>query len=55
MEGVRARLCALAAQRLRGLAPAGGKKRVVDKGAPLSRRGGGGCNDYGRSLTQEGS
>jgi len=32
MQGLRARICALAAQRLRGLAPGGAKKRAVDKG-----------------------
>lgn len=32
MQGLRARICALVAQRLRGLPPGGAKKRVVDKG-----------------------
>lgn len=32
MQGLRARICALAAQQLRGLPPGGAKKRVVDKG-----------------------
>jgi hypothetical protein len=36
MQGLRARICALAAQRLRGLPPGGAKsKRTVDKGVFL--------------------